>query len=364
MKFKLLLLFLVLSGFSIYSKEPVVFIHGIKGSTLLDEDNSMVWLTLGQSLGMSSPNLSLPIDGNLEKQFKVGDILDSITVIPFLYKEKIYSPWLEASRDNYGEFFYPFIYDWRKSNLISLELLKEFVKQKFELNGKKKLHIVGHSMGGMLGLALLHEAPEYVASLVIVSSPLRGGIGFLPDLHIGVPNGFNSKILRPEVVGTFPSIYTFFPEDTREFFKSEDDKPMTIDLYSVKGWKENQLGLYSKPFINYRQEEYDSFLEKTLVSAKKFRSMLKFKKITYPPILVINCKKHQTLSTVKLKNGKWDFESEKKYGGDNRVLEKSTFPDSGIPHEVYSTEAEHAAILNDPKVISAIKGFQERINEK
>src|SRR3712207_5974211 len=40
---------------------PLVFIHGIKGSTLINAKGETLWLTGSQALGVSTPELKLPL---------------------------------------------------------------------------------------------------------------------------------------------------------------------------------------------------------------------------------------------------------------------------------------------------------------
>jgi CDP-diacylglycerol pyrophosphatase len=41
---------------------PLVFIHGFKGSTLVDPGNWTYYLNVWQALGLSSPQLALPLE--------------------------------------------------------------------------------------------------------------------------------------------------------------------------------------------------------------------------------------------------------------------------------------------------------------
>ena len=76
-------------------------------------------------------------------------------------------------------------------------------------------------MGGLITLALLNKRPEFFRKLYLYV-PFYGGIGFFGDLHIGIPNGLNNKILSPEVLFTMPSVYTLFPIETKRKSCSRD----------------------------------------------------------------------------------------------------------------------------------------------
>ena len=73
-------------------KSIVIFIHGIKGSVLVDKKGSPVWLTGAQGLGLDTPNLSLPLNWQGETQEKdsiyAKEVLSEVKVIPFILEEK------------------------------------------------------------------------------------------------------------------------------------------------------------------------------------------------------------------------------------------------------------------------------------
>lgn len=50
-----------------HNNVPIIVIHGIKGSTIVDEHGGTHFINLWQGLGISSPQLSLPLSwqGNI-----------------------------------------------------------------------------------------------------------------------------------------------------------------------------------------------------------------------------------------------------------------------------------------------------------
>jgi pimeloyl-ACP methyl ester carboxylesterase len=345
-------------------KSIMIFIHGIKGSLLADEKENIVWLNGSQGLGISAPKLSLPMNWNGDIQEKdsirsVG-ILSDVKVIPFLLEEKIYSPWLQSGKDLYSDQFYSFHYDWRRDNLESVSSFESFVDKIRKENTDANITVVAHSMGGLITLVLFNKRPELFQKIVFVGVPFYGGIGFLEDLHVGIPTGLNSKILTQEILFTMPSVYTLFPIETKDHIIAEDlsGTPIEIDFYSADAWKKNKFSVFAN---DTDSEKKFSFLEKALKKAKQFKEQIKFAKIKYPPILVVTGKSNPTLSKIQ-KNGKhsfkgWDFKSLAFEPGDGRVLEKNSFPPKGILYETFYSEATHSALLNDPKVVDRIREF-------
>jgi pimeloyl-ACP methyl ester carboxylesterase len=344
----------------------VIFIHGIKGSTLVNEKGSLVWLTGSQALGFDTPKLSLPERWNGEFQekdhIKSGEVLSKVKVIPLLLEEKVYSPWLDAMKNSYGNKFFPFAYDWRRDNLESLAFFESFVEKIKSDNPNANITVVAHSMGGLIALALLNKRPEFFQRVVFAGVPFNGGIGFLEDMHLGTSDGLNKKILSKEVLFTMPSVYTLFPLETKKIVVAEDSSgnPIEIDFFSADDWKNNKLSIFSNDTTSDFTAKVN-FLAKALLKAKAFKEQLKAVKIKYPPMLVISGKAHPTLSKIQ-KNGKhsfngWDFESLPREVGDGRVLEKNSFPPSTITYETFYSDKKHSALLNDPAVIAKINEF-------
>jgi pimeloyl-ACP methyl ester carboxylesterase len=346
-------------------KSIVVFIHGIKGSLLVDEKDSTVWLNGSQGLGLDTPNLSLPLTWQGNKQDKDSirpkEVLSEVKVIPFILEEKVYSPWLSAGRKIYGDKFYPFAYDWRRDNLENVTSFEAFLETVRRDNTEANITVVAHSMGGLITLVLLNKRPELFQKVVFVGVPFYGGIGFMEDLHIGIPNGLNHKILSPEVLFTMPSVYTLFPIETKERVVVEDNtgNPIEVNFYSPEDWKKNKFSVFTKD--SESTERNFLFLTKALEKAKEFKLQIKAANIKYPPILVITGKAHPTLSKIQ-KNGKqsvnsWDFLSLPRDPGDGRVLEKNSFPPNGIYYETFYSSWIHSALLNDPAVVERIEKF-------
>ncbi len=158
-------------------------------------------------------------------------------------------------------------------------------------------------MGGLITMPLLNKRPELFSKVVFVGVPFYGGIGFMEDLHVGIPNGLNHKILSKEVLFTMPSVYTLFPIETKERIVVEDSSgnPIEVNFYSPEDWKKNQFSVFANESDS--SEKNFSFLTKALARAKQFKEQIKATNIKYPPILVVTGKAHPTLSKIQ-KNGK------------------------------------------------------------
>lgn len=336
------------------SNIPLVFIHGIKGSELVAPSGEKHWLTSAQVLGFGPKRLQLPFSWNGDVQGRddllPGEILKAVTVVPFLFEQKIYGPWLQTAQ-GLGRPFYPFAYDWRRDCNETLDNFEKFIRDVRAKNNNQPVQVVGHSMGGLITLALLNEHPEHFQSAVLVGVPFRGAIGFLPDVHAGRKTGLNGQLLTWETFMTFPSVLNLLPAKT-EVFKDSDGKTVPADLSSIQTWKALGLGYYAKD--SQLPEGFETFFAKSLAQSRRFRERLAYKKQHYPPLSVIVGKATPTLQSV-VRNGPkpergWDFTTAATASGDGRILEAEALPPSGFNYQPTYLTREHSDLLSDPEV--------------
>jgi pimeloyl-ACP methyl ester carboxylesterase len=346
---------------------PLVFLHGLKGSSLVNAQGDVKWITPLQAINLSTPDLKLPMKWNNGVQDRDDltpkEIIKDVSMLFGLIGPQIYGPWIDAVKE-LGNSFYPFAYDWRRDNLESLELFSQFIERVRKENKGAKIKLVAHSMGGTIGLAYLNQHPEYFSSATFAGSPFSGGIAFLRDLQQGTATGLNHKILSPEVLLTYPTSYSFFALDGRGLVES-DGTPIPMDFYSLKQLKEKKVAIFASQLNAENShnnllssKELDTFLETTLKRAKTFRMLMKPLRKKYPPILVITSKDWSTLDLM-VRNGPksilgWDFETGKKTKGDGLVAAKDAIPAMNEPCRVFYSSQEHTFLLNDPKSVIEI----------
>ena len=341
---------------------PVLFVHGFKGSVLENAQGDIDWVTGWQSLGLQTPDLSLPEvwDGTVQKHDgrHATQPLGTVRVIPWLWERDIYAPWLRGAEDM-GYPFSTFAYDWRRDNAEAVAQLKHAMQQ-LQRTHNSPVRVVAHSMGGLVTLALLHEAPELFADVVFVGVPFQGGSGILPDLHLGATAGINSHILRPEVAATFTSLYCLFDtEGTGLVDVAGTALPM--EWFSAAAWRAHRLGLFghAPALADSELDAFEAYLQRALTQARAFRTRLLPKDMAYPPILAVQGRSRPTLVNVMRDGPKsvrgWDFETSPKELGDGRVGEHFSRPPAPVPYEAVFTDAEHADMLNDPHVIAALR---------
>ncbi|MCE9598260.1 MAG: hypothetical protein K8S54_09865 [Spirochaetia bacterium] len=335
---------------------PLVFIHGIKGSALGDDQGKRHWLTIGQALGLSKSRISLPTEWNGEEQardsLKATEALDGVYLIPGLVGEKIYGPFLKAAR-KMDRPVYVFAYDWRRDNLENLKLFINFLKETSAANGNKKIQVVAHSMGGLITRAALADSPELFQSVIFAGVPFHGGVGFLPDVHAGEPVALNKTILSPEVYFTFPSVYTLFPVEGSRVY--DGDKELPLDFYDADDWGKYKLGLFALELVSPAQAQH---LRLSLKHAKEFRRLVSRPVKTDVPIYVVLSKHVPTLASV-LRGGPkslrgYDFETRPREPGDGRVLERDAIPPD-LKHTILVSDEIHSDLLNDSRVQDLVR---------
>jgi pimeloyl-ACP methyl ester carboxylesterase len=155
------------------AKSPpnLVFVPGVMGSLLTSRNKGGVWWLDVLHLNLLN-RLSLSEDG-LSDQDPDDDIA------PFNI-DLIYQPFTRAilAREDFGH--RSFAYDWRKPFSSNTAALRDLIVSMRKVNGNKPVHIVAHSMGGLMVRAALMEFEQEL-------KPLTGRIVFVGTPHYGAP---------------------------------------------------------------------------------------------------------------------------------------------------------------------------------
>ncbi|MCG9873869.1 MAG: lecithin--cholesterol acyltransferase [Leptospiraceae bacterium] len=350
------------------SHKPVVFVPGIKGSILKDNDGNIRWLDAKASLNLITPDLRLMGESY---DLKPEGALARITAIPYLIDVAVYAPWLDKMSREEGIDFYVFSYDWRKKNLGTRDQLRQFLEEITKKYQTKPI-LIGHSMGGMISLSTINLQPNLVDKVIYVGVPFRGGIGYMKDLHLGNATGLNGKIQGPCMIAKYETVYGFFPRlhtwDSKDVVVDSKGKTIELDLYNAKTWKENSLGFYAnncKPEELPSENEFQTILDNSVKFRESLTPTKDFLKANIPTLVVhgrkLPVRKAMTLvSSESISNPQakiWDLDLAPKDMGDGSVSYANSLPPEGILYKSIFTENEHSLLLNDPKVIESILDF-------
>jgi triacylglycerol lipase len=90
-------------------------------------------------------------------------------------------------------------------NILVKQHLIETVEQAYAQT-QKKVHVIGHSLGGVLARAVASQLPERVASVITLGSPFRG-VSVHP-LILGAVNMVRGQIHERNGMAVLPACYT------------------------------------------------------------------------------------------------------------------------------------------------------------
>jgi len=156
---------------SVNAPTNVIVVPGVMGSELRSNTKGGVWWIDPRTFRHLN-DLRLTSDGTVDAD-------QDNQVIAFAVDPQ-YEPLLTAilNRNDFGHEMFP--YDWRKSVLMSADALRDLVLDVYRRNGGMPVHLVAHSMGGLVvRAALMQHGPELW--------PVLGKIVFIATPHYGSP---------------------------------------------------------------------------------------------------------------------------------------------------------------------------------
>eukprot|EP01118_Nematostelium_gracile_P010375 TRINITY_DN3566_c0_g1_i2.p1 TRINITY_DN3566_c0_g1~~TRINITY_DN3566_c0_g1_i2.p1 ORF type:complete len:278 (-),score=44.02 TRINITY_DN3566_c0_g1_i2:302-1084(-) len=252
-------------------KVPIVFIHGMKGGSLVNELGTIVWVRATQAFWRDmgpDESLELPLqwENGVQKRdgLKPGHVISKVSGIL-----KVYLPWLDVAK-SLGRPFYEFAYDWRRDLFETSALFEEFLKGIVEKE-KSAVQVVAHSMGGLITFVTLNRNPQLFHSCLFAGTPFLSGISYLQDIHQGAKIGRNVSLLSVKTQFTFTSAYFLLPFKDNHKIYDVHNNPIDIDFFSVEDWINHKIGIF---YNHDMTDEIRDHLENCLARAKHFRSLI------------------------------------------------------------------------------------------
>ncbi|MEM7127007.1 MAG: alpha/beta fold hydrolase [Chloroflexota bacterium] len=262
---------------SSFDRPIVIFIPGISGSTLVDENGKEYWPDV--SLWTEYEKLSLhPDDDTVDIEARdvlryvvttdifdlfdiygsfVEEFLPSAGFIPYQIgndsnrRTKVGCDVTNQRNNNPNLFILP--YDWRQGNTDSANLLKEYIDCIQLFYSDTNVTIIAHSMGGLIARRYILDNPDHhVNKLITVGSPFLGTPRAIQVMEEGSFIDFvshrNGKILSK----VFPGAHQLLPAESY-FRLIADDRGVKPII--ERGWDLDTDG------IAYEDYNYDNYMK-------------------------------------------------------------------------------------------------------
>jgi hypothetical protein len=327
---------------------PIVFVHGIKGSSLRGPNGDLLWIRVRDLFTNRDRNLALPLEWENGKQLQDGVWSDG--ALRGILGKPIYRKFLDGMK-RLGWDVFCYSYDWRRNQS---ELSKEFITFLKQIREKhSKPLIISHSNGGIIvDLALRTKDAGDIVGVLHAGVPFGDGVSFLPDMTNGESILWNPVLVGSSVHLSWAAPWAYFPISDKSRLLDEKYNQITHDWNDVFSWKRLKLGPFSSNFeISKKQIEH---MRHAMKAAAIVRTKIEAdwpKNIHRPPTAVLRSRSHKTPQAYKHDSkGLWELELPIYGEGDGRVLFDSAIPPFKIEAE-YETKLIHGALLNDVDIV-------------
>jgi pimeloyl-ACP methyl ester carboxylesterase len=262
---------------------PVIVIHGLAGSTLVDADSGKeVWPgSLGTLTFSNYRDLAQMSSADREGEGLVpGGLFTSVAGVDF-YGQLLHSleavghfkrgvPGTPVKADGSDRRrYYVLVYDWRRDNTRTVRKLHELIEQIRADYGDPDLRVdvVAHSNGGLIANYYLRYGPRDVLDevgtpagpqpwdeggkrirrLVMLGTPTLGSSTSLERLIVGMKMAV--RTIPVEVMATFVTPYQALPHPLDHPILDVRGQPVHVDIYDPRVWRERQWGVYAPDTI-------------------------------------------------------------------------------------------------------------------
>ena len=293
------------------AQPPVVLVHGLMGSTLVDADTGkQFWPgSLGSlafsnyaSLGVADDRRVVPgelvtgLAGVVDYYGELLRILESVG----RFKRGV--PGTPVPADDRRR-YYVYLYDWRRDNVEAARGLHDLIERIRADHGDPNLRVdlIAHSNGGLVanyylrygGVDVLdapHPVPNGIGAsrvrrLLMLGTPNLGSTTSLYRLQHGVRVGL--RTVPVEVLATFATPFQALPHPEAQVVVDTNGQPVALDLYDPQTWRSRGWSVYSEEIMQRVREsapepamagravaELQATFERNLVRAGRFQHAL------------------------------------------------------------------------------------------
>lgn len=257
------------------SKKPIVFIPGIAGSELFNIDPSLVsdeeratgmiagdkeklakriWAPIGYGAETVTDDLNLQKNETLYG-LQQGDLRN----VPLFKRHSgpaaLYGSLLGTLMRNFPDRpVYLFSYDWRKSNLDTVQKFANFVDEITD-GGKVQIDIVAHSMGGIVSSLYLKNNDERVDKFLSFGTPYEGA----PSSQYSVSNSTLMGEIVDKIIETTTGLDTSIISGYDSMIELFPTKRM-LEKYPMQYVENNKKEFVNA--INEKNRNFDELLKK------------------------------------------------------------------------------------------------------
>ncbi len=322
-------------------KGHVIVLHGIMGGTLAvrrKNDTDGVWVNFFRLLTGRMADLELNAEG--------GPVNPGLEVIVTGQLKKYYLPMVLRLDQQWA--VKPFAYDWREDISKSAQRLADTIRT---FGGGRPVHLVAHSMGGLVSRYMIHKNPDLWASMADGDDLVRGGrlvmLGTPNHGSYAIPLALTGeekqvKLLAKvdlkhgikrikEITGTFPGSYEMLPSPLLDL--GDDHRK----LYEQKHWGTHPV---HAPLLERAARFHDEI--EAVVHPERFIYVAGYNRDTPHRIRV---------------DGPGSFSYRMTRDGDGRVPHDLGLLD-GVP--TYWVDATHGDLAREPDVLDAVDELLER----
>lgn len=255
------------------SQPPVILIHGLMGSTLVERGSGKEFWPGGFGTMAFSNYRELARMKAAEESgggLMPGDLFYGVGRVDY-YKT------LTDTLENVGRFkrgqpgeavdaedrrrYYVLLYDWRQENLEAVRQLHALIEQiRIDYDDPElTVDILAHSNGGLIANYYLRYGPNdvldqtpfvpwdegsrHVRRLVLLGTPNLGAVTSLERLQQGFKVAL--RTVPVEVLATFATPFETLPHPESQVVYSTAGEPIALDLYDPETWRSRRWSVFS-----------------------------------------------------------------------------------------------------------------------